>query len=94
MDIGFVWDEQKYQQVVDDHQVRFYEVVAAFEDPNGYEVPDPAGHADRWMWVGHSVDERVLVVIYSEEELPLYRMITAFDAEGRWLDAYDQRTGL
>lgn len=49
MDIGFVWDEQKYQQVVDDHQVRFHEVVAAFEDPNGYEVPDPAGHADRWM---------------------------------------------
>jgi hypothetical protein len=37
MDIGFVWDEEKYQQVVVDHQVRFYEVVSAFEDRNGYE---------------------------------------------------------
>ena len=94
MDIGFVWDEQKYQQVVAHHQVRFYEVVAAFEDPNGYEIPDPAGHADRWMWVGQTVDGRVLVVIYSEEELPLHRVLTAFDAEGRWRDVYDQRAGL
>jgi uncharacterized DUF497 family protein len=94
MDIGFVWDEQKYRQVVSDHQVRFYEVVSAFEDPHGYEVPDPVGHPDRWLWIGKTAHERVLVVIYSEEDLPLYRLITAFDAEGRWRDAYDQSVGL
>ena len=49
MDIGFIWDEEQYQQVVANHHVRFYEVISAFEDRNGYEVPDPAGHADRWM---------------------------------------------
>jgi uncharacterized DUF497 family protein len=91
MDIGFVWDEEKYQQVVANHQVTFYEVVSAFDDPNGYEVPDPAGHTDRWMWVGKGVHDRVLVAIYSEEELPLYRLITAFEAEGSWLDVYNQR---
>ncbi len=37
MDIGFVEDEEKYQQVVADHQVRFYEVVSAFADRNGKE---------------------------------------------------------
>ena len=47
MDIGFVWDEGKYRHVVARHHVRFYEVVSAFDDPNGYEVPDPAGHADQ-----------------------------------------------
>jgi uncharacterized DUF497 family protein len=93
MDIGFIWDEEKYQRVVANHHVRFYEIISAFEDRNGYEVPDPAGHADRWMWVGRTVHGRVLVIIYSEEELPLYRIITAFDAEGRWLDAYDQEAG-
>ena len=46
------------------------------------------------MWVGKAVSERILVVIYSEEELPLYRVITAFDAEGRWRDAYNQRHGV
>jgi uncharacterized protein len=90
MDIGFVWDESKYRRVVADHHVRFHEVVAAFEDENGFEVPDPAGHADRWLWVGKSSDGRVLVVIYSEQELPLYRLITAFDAEGAWKDEYER----
>jgi uncharacterized DUF497 family protein len=90
MDIGFVWDENKYRKVVADHRARFHEVVAAFEDENGFEVPDPAGHQDRWSWVGKSSAGRLLVVIYSEEELPLYRLITAFDAEGAWKDAYER----
>jgi uncharacterized DUF497 family protein len=90
MDIGFVWDENKYQKVVDDHHVAFYEVVSAFDDQDGYEVTDPAGHEDRWMWVGQTVQGRVLGIIYSEEDLPLYRLITAFDAEGGWLDEYQR----
>ena len=94
MDIGFVWDENKYQQVMADHNVRFYEVVSALDDPQGYEMPDPAGYVERWMWVGKTVHDRVLVVIYSEEELPLYRIITAFEAEGSWRHAYDQRPGV
>jgi uncharacterized DUF497 family protein len=47
MDIGFVWDEDKYLQVQTEHDVQFYEVVAACHDPNGYEIPDPQGHNDR-----------------------------------------------
>jgi len=94
MDIGFVWDEDKYRQVRANHNVRFYEVVSALDDQHGYEIPDPAGHVGRWMWVGKTVHERVLVVIYSEEELPLYRIITAFEAEGDWRHAYDQRPGV
>jgi uncharacterized DUF497 family protein len=90
MDIGFVWDEEKYRQVLAEYQVRFYEVVSAFEDQNGYEVPDPAGHTERWMWVGKTAHGRLLVVIYSEEELLLYRVVTAVDAEGSWLDVYNQ----
>ena len=27
----------------------------------------------------------------SERDLPLYRMITAYDAEGGWFDEYDQK---
>ncbi len=33
MDVGFVWDENKYQTTVKKHDVRFYEVVSAFDDP-------------------------------------------------------------
>lgn len=94
MDIGCVWNEEKYQEVQAKHQVQFYEAVSAFEDPNGYEITGSAGHEDRCMWVGSTVAGRVLAVVYSEEELPLYRLITAFDAEGRLLNEYRARTGV
>ena len=91
MDIGFIWDENKYQVVQKKHKVKFYEMVSAFDDPNGYEVPDAAGHEDRWMWVGRTVHGRILAAINSEEDLPLYRLITAFDAERKWIDEYDKK---
>jgi hypothetical protein len=56
----------------------------------GYETPDPAGHDDRVLLVGRAASDRVLVVVFSEEDLPLYRIITAFEAGGRWLDEYIQ----
>lgn len=94
MDIGFVWDENKYREVQEKHQVQFYEAVAAFDDPNGFEVPDPAGHEDRWMWIGATVAGRVLALVYSEEDLPFYRFITVFDAAGSLRDEYYRRRGI
>ena len=83
MDIGFIWDEDKYQEAQKKHEVQFYEAVSAFDDP--------AGHGDRWIRIGVTASGRVLAIVCSEEDLPLYRFITAFDAEGRWLDEYYTR---
>ena len=94
MDIGFIWDEYKYQEVQKRHGVQFYEVVSAFYDLNGYEIADPSGHEDRWMWIGKTVDNRVLAIIFSEEDLPLYRLIAAFYAERRLVDEYYRRRGI
>jgi uncharacterized DUF497 family protein len=91
MDIGFVWDEKKYQAVVEKHHVQFYEVVSAFDDSQGYELPDPAEHEERWLWVGQTCSGWVLFIIYSEEDLPLYRIITAYDAEGGWFHEYNRQ---
>ena len=93
MDIGFIWDEDKYKEVQSKHGVQFYEVVAAFDDPNGYEIADPRGHEDRWMRIGIAGD-RVLAIVFSEEDLPLYRLITAFDPERRLIDEYYRRRGI
>ncbi len=91
MDIGFIWDEDKYQKVQEEHRVQFYEAVSAFDDPDGYEAADPAGHEDRWIRIGATASGRVLAIVCSEEDLPLYRFITAFDAEGRLLNEYYTR---
>ncbi len=94
MDIGFIWDEDKYKEVQRKHGVQFHEVVFAFDDPNGYEIPDPAGHDDRWMLVGKTVNNRVLAIVFSDEDLPICRLITAFDAERRLVDEYYRRRGI
>ena len=91
MDIGFIWDEDKYQEVQEKHNVQFYEVVSAFDDPNVQMVPDPQGDADRWMLVGKTISGRVLSVICSDEDAPLQRLITAFDASGEALNGYYNR---
>ena len=91
MDIGFIWAEDKYKEVQSKHGVQFYEVVSAFDDPHGYEIDDPAGHEDRRLWIGITVGGRVLAIVFSEEDLPLYRLITAFDAGRRLSDEYYRR---
>ena len=55
MDIGFVWDADKYDEVQRKHNVLFYEVVSAFDDTHGFDAPDPQEHPDRWMYVGKTV---------------------------------------
>ena len=88
MDIGFVWDEDKYNEVQSKHNVQFYEVISVFDDTQGYEIPDPQGHENRWMLVGKTVGGRILSVIYSDEDALLQRLITAFEAGQRYIDEY------
>ena len=94
MDIGFVWDENKYREVQENHEVQFYEAVAAFDDPNGFEASDLSGYEDRSRWIGATAAGRVLVVVYSDEDVPLLRLITAFDATGSLRDEYYRRRGI
>ncbi len=37
MDIGFIWDADKYAEVQSKHNVQFYEVVSAFDDHHGFD---------------------------------------------------------
>ena len=74
MDIGFIWDEDKYQEVQRKHSVQFYEVVSAFDDPDVQVVPDPQGNEDRWMLVAKTFNGRILSIICSDEDAPLHRL--------------------
>ena len=94
MDIGFIWDNDKYLEVQRKHHVRFHEVVSAFDDPKGYEVMEPTGQSGRWMWLGATAGNRILAIIYSDEDLPIYRLITAFEARKELLDEYYRRDGV
>lgn len=88
MDVGFLWDEDRYRRVRQQHDVAFHEVVSCFDDERVIEVDDPQGHAERFMLVAQTAGQRVRQVVISEQDLPLYRIITAFDAAKAWLDEY------
>lgn len=90
MDVGYVWDSDKYEAVQRKHNVYFYEVVSAFEDPKGFVEDDPANHKERWMWVGLSVTNRLLSVICTDEDLPSFRIVTAFEAPAKWVSEYEK----
>lgn len=94
MDIGFVWDETKYQKVLAEHNVRFYEVVAAFDDPLALEIPDPVeSQEDRWLMIAKTPWGRLLAIVFTEQDVPLYRLITAYDANERLQNEYHGNRG-
>lgn len=91
-DIGYLWNAEKCDKVKEDHGVEFWEVVEVLEDPNGFEEDDPQRNEGRFMFVGSTREERILQVIFSDEELPIIRIITAFDANKYWSGVYEDRT--
>lgn len=92
MDVGYVWDEDKYDRVQEEHDVDFAEVVDVFEDDHAVHAPDPQGNLSRRMVVGQTRGGRTLQVIFNDQEdAPLVRIITAFDADPRRENEYLRR---
>lgn len=78
MDIGFVWDEVKYSTALSSKST--------------------TSNSIRWFLLSmirtdlkFSILFTTKIVVYTEQDLPLYRIITAYDAERSWLDEYYQR---
>lgn len=88
MDTGYVWDEFKYARVQKEHDVNFDEVVAVFEDNDALYSPDPQGTPDRQMVVGRTRQARILQAVFTYEDAPLVRIITAFEASKDWKNEY------
>lgn len=88
MDTGYIWDERKYLMVQEKHGVTFAEVVDVMESEVSMYFEDPQGKPGRDMCVGPTKEGRMLQVIISDEDLPLYRIITAFPASKEWQDEF------
>jgi len=64
----FEWDRAKAEQNLKRHRVSFDEAVTAFYDPLAatFEDPDHPGGERRFITVGHSSHDRLLVVVHVE----------------------------
>lgn len=68
MALLFEWDPQKARRNVAIHGVSFDEASTAFQDPLSVTTDDPLHSAaeDRFVLVGHSHRNRLLVVVHTE----------------------------
>jgi uncharacterized protein len=82
MSIKFEWDDRKARQNLRKHQVDFTEASTVFADTLSITIPDPDHSEDeeRWVTIGLSNRQRLLVVVHTEEEETI-RIISARTAD-------------
>ena len=82
MSIKFEWDTAKARQNLQKHRVDFTEASTVFADTLSITIPDPDHSEDeeRWVTMGVSNRQRLLVVVHTEEDETI-RIISARTAD-------------
>ena len=64
----FEWDRQKAEQNRKKHRVSFDDAVTVFYDPFAatFDDPDHSGGERRFITIGYSSHDRLLVVVHAE----------------------------
>jgi uncharacterized DUF497 family protein len=90
----FTWDPRKAAANIRKHGVSFAEASTAFADPLSITVPDPDHASDetRFLLIGRSRRERVLVVVHAERDESEIRLISARLAGRRERRTYEEDT--
>lgn len=86
----FEWDENKAEKNERKHGVSFEEAESVFYDPRSLTIPDPE-HSDtelRFIDIGASNYDRILVVVYTEREDRI-RLISARPASRKERKLYE-----
>jgi uncharacterized DUF497 family protein len=84
MPIRFAWDVRKERRNLQKHGVGFDEASTVFADTLSITIPDPdeVDDEERWVTMGFSHRQRLLVVVHTEEdEHQIVRIITARPAD-------------
>jgi uncharacterized protein len=91
MPLTFRWDPEKARANLQKHGVSFAEAVDAFMDPLSVTISDPDHSYDeeRFILLGFSDRQRVLVVVHTETDDSV-RIISAREANRHERRQYEQ----
>jgi uncharacterized DUF497 family protein len=91
MSVAFRWDPAKAQRNLQKHGVSFEEAGSVFMDPLSVTVSDPDHSYDeeRFVLLGLSQHNRLLVVVHAETEDTI-RIISAREADRQERRQYEQ----
>jgi hypothetical protein len=89
----FEWDAQKAAENLKNHGVAFEEALTVFADPlaNIFDDPDHSGDERRELIIGHSTEQRLLVVSFTDWGRRI-RLISARQATTRERRDYEQNS--
>ena len=92
MELRFTWDPRKAVANFRKHGVSFHEAATSFADPFSITVPD-IDHSvpeRRFVLIGLSIREQLLVVVHAEREESDIRLISARLASRRERHTYEE----
>lgn len=91
MAFKFVWDLKKADANLNKHRVSFPEASTTFGDPFSIDIQDPlhSDQEDRWVKIGTSSRQRLLVVVYVERKDTI-RIISTRPATPQERSAYEE----
>ena len=89
----FEWDAGKASENLKKHGVAFEEALTVFADPLAriFDDPDHSEDERRELIIGHSANERLLLVSFTERE-PRTRIVGAREATAHERRDYEQNT--
>jgi len=90
----FDWDDRKANINLSKHGISFEEAKSVFVDPFYVDFydPDHSDDEDRYIIIGESQRQRLLVVAYTERE-GIIRLISAREATRREKVSYEEEDG-
>ena len=88
----FEWDEDKARSNWLKHGISFDEATTVFDDPLARIFDDEAHSSDerREMIIGHSINDRLLVVCFTERPNERIRIISARLRSRKEEEAYEE----
>jgi uncharacterized protein len=92
MALQFSWDPRKAAANKRKHGIDFAEAATAFGDPLSLTIPDPdpSEAEDRFLLVGRSAQQRLLVVVHVERAATEIRIISARPATRHERTQYEE----
>ena len=87
----FIWNKRKNESNVKKHGLDFADACKVFDSPMLVDLGDHQDYGeDRWIGIGFMDNSRVVVVVFTEPEEDVVRIISMRKATTEESDKYEQ----
>jgi len=87
----FIWNKRKNESNIKKHELDFADACKVFDSPMMVDLDDRQDYGeDRWIGIGFMDNNRVVVVVFTEPEEDVVRIISMRKATTEESNKYEQ----